>query len=160
MSAYDYSFRDITGADLPLEKFRGKVLLVVNTASKCGYTPQYQGMQELHDAYGPRGLVVIGVPSNDFGKQEPGSEAEIREFCHTHYAVSFPMTGKEQVSGDSAHPFYRWVTGALGKDSAPAWNFHMFLIGPDGEAVDWYPSGTKPVSEAIVDRLEALLPAR
>lgn len=160
MSAYDFTFRDISGAELPLEKFRGKALLVVNTASKCGYTPQYQGMQELHDAYGPRGLVVIGVPSNDFGKQEPGTEAEIQEFCHTHYAVSFPMTAKEQVSGDGAHPFYRWVTGALGKDSAPAWNFHKFLIGPDGKAVDWYPSGTKPVSEAIVDRLEALLPAK
>lgn len=159
MSAYDYTFRDIAGADLPLEKFRGKALLVVNTASKCGYTPQYQGMQELHDAFAPRGLVVIGVPSNDFGKQEPGTEAEIQEFCHTHYAVSFPMTAKEQVSGDGAHPFYRWVTGALGKESAPAWNFHKFLIGPDGQAVDWYPSGTKPVSEAIVDRLEALLPA-
>lgn len=159
MSAYDHSFQSITGGDLPLSDFRGKAILVVNTASRCGYTPQYAGMQELHDAYAARGLVVLGVPCNDFGAQEPGSEEEIREFCHTHYAVDFPMTAKVHVKGSDAHPFYKWAAEKLGADSVPSWNFHKILIDTEGNAVEWFPSGTAPVSEPIVDRLEKMLPA-
>lgn len=159
LSAYDYSFEKITGGSLPLDQFRGKALLVVNTASKCGYTPQYAGMQELYDAYAKRGLVVIGVPSNDFGGQEPGTNEEIHAFCHTHYAVDFPMTAKVPVNGPDAHPFYKWAVEQLGADATPAWNFHKILIDPQGNAVDWYPAGTAPVSEAIINRLEELLPA-
>ncbi len=118
---------------LPLDAWRGRPVLVVNTASFCGYTPQYRDLEALWQRYRERGLVVLGVPSNDFGQQEPGSAAEIKQFCETNYAVDFPLAQKCRVIGGEAHPFYRWVAESLGEAGTPRWNFHKYLIAPDGE---------------------------
>jgi glutathione peroxidase len=116
------------------------MLLLVNTASQCGFTPQYAGLQKLHETYGTRGLVVLGVPSNDFGAQEPGGETEIAKFCETGFGVTFPMTAKQKVIGGTAHPLYRWIATELGEGAAPRWNFHKYLFGRHGQLIDAYPS--------------------
>lgn len=157
-SAYDYSFETLDGEPLPLSAFKGKVLLVVNTASKCGFTPQYEGLQKLYDRYKDRGLVIIGVPSNDFGEQEPGTAQEIKAFCQLNYGVAFPMTSKQAVTGEEAHPFYRWISQQLGFGSAPKWNFHKYLIDTQGKPVDFFLSTTAPDSEKLRDAIETLLP--
>ena len=158
MSAHDYSFKSIDGAALPLAAYRGKAVLVVNTASFCGFTPQYKELEALWRKYRKRGLVVLGVPSNDFGQQEPGSAAEIKSFCATNYAIDFPLAGKERVIGPEAHPFYRWVAAELGEDAAPRWNFHKYLVGPDGALAGMWPSRVSPGSAEIAREIEALLP--
>jgi len=158
MSAHDYSFKSIDGAALPLAAYRGKPVLVVNTASFCGFTPQYKELEALWRKYQKRGLVVLGVPSNDFGQQEPGSAAEIKSFCATNYAIDFPLAAKERVIGPEAHPFYRWVAGELGEDAAPRWNFHKYLVGPDGTLAGMWPSRVSPGSAEIAREIEALLP--
>jgi glutathione peroxidase len=147
-SAYDFRFEALDGSPMPLSAYQGKVLLVVNTASRCGFTSQYKGLEALHQAYGGRGLTVIGVPSNDFGEQEPGSAAEIAQFCQLNYGVSFPMTAKQTVTGDEAHPFYRWIHKQLGFGSAPKWNFHKYLLDTHGRPVAFYLSTTPPDSTA------------
>ena len=124
------------------------MLLVVNTASKCGFTPQYKGLEALYKKYKDRGLVIIGVPSNDFGQQEPGTPQEIKHFCELNYGVTFPMTSKQVVSGKDAHPFYQWAHEVLGFNSAPKWNFHKYLIDISGKPVDYFASTTTPDSEA------------
>ncbi len=156
-SAYDYSFESLEGQPLPLSDYKGKVILVVNTASKCGFTPQYEGLQALYTKYKEQGLVVIGVPSNDFGEQEPGSATEIKSFCKLHYGVDFPMASKQVVTGDKAHPFYVWIRGQLGFGSAPKWNFHKYLIGRDGKPVDFYLSTTTPDSDKLQRAIETEL---
>ena len=118
-TAYDFSFETLGGEPMPLSQYKGKVLLIVNTASHCGFTPQYEGLEKLYQKYKDRGLVVIGVPSNDFGAQEPGSATEIQQFCKLNYGVTFPLTSKQVVSGDGAHPFYLWAHEVLGFGSAP-----------------------------------------
>ena len=138
MNAHDFDFTTIDGLPLPLARFRGKLLLVVNTASECGYTPQYAGLEKLWQEQRGRGLVVLGVPCNDFGAQEPGSEAEIGAFCQKNYGVTFPLTGKYEVKGKAAHPFYRWAGEQAGAAGRPKWNFHKYLIGRDGEFLDWF----------------------
>jgi len=143
-SAYDFSFRSIDGGALPLTTFKGKALLVVNVASQCGLTPQYAGLQGLWLANREKGLVVLGVPANDFGAQEPGTESEIKTFCETRFSVDFPMTAKEHVIGPEAHPLYKWVTGELGEDAAPKWNFHKYLFGRDGAIAGTFGSRTPP----------------
>ncbi len=158
MTAYDFSFRSIDGTPLPLEAYRGKPVLVVNTASECGFTPQYKELEALWRRYRARGLVVLGVPSNDFGGQEPGSAAEIKSFCELNYAVDFPLAGKEKVIGAEAHPFYRWVASELGEDAAPRWNFHKYLVGPSGELAGMWPSRVSPTAPEILREVEALLP--
>ena len=158
MSAYAFSFKTIEGADLPLSRFKGKAVLVVNTASECGYTPQYKDLEMLWQRYRDRGLVVLGVPSNDFGGQEPGTEAEIKRFCDRQYAVEFPLAGKEQVSGAAAHPFYKWAAQAAGADSVPRWNFHKYLIGPDGMIAAWFPTRVAPVDPQVTGAIEKILP--
>lgn len=158
MSAYDFSFKTIDGADLPLSSYKGKAVLVVNTASECGYTPQYKDLQALWQTYRDRGLVVLGVPSNDFGGQEPGTEAEIKRFCERQYAVDFPLTEKEPVSGPSAHPFYKWAAQAAGAGSVPKWNFHKYLIGPDGKIAAWFPTKTSPMAPDVTKAVETALP--
>jgi len=158
MSAHDYSFTSIDGAALPMSEFAGKAVLVVNTASRCGFTPQYDGLQALWETYRDRGLVVLGVPSNDFGSQEPGSEADIKEFCTVNFNITFPMTEKEVVSGDKAHPFYAWAREQVGFVGSPKWNFHKYLIGPDGQLVDWFSSVTGPDSSRLVAAVEKTLP--
>ena len=157
-SAYDFTFQKLMGGEaLPLAQFKGKVMLVVNTASECGFTGQYDGLQALHERYVAEGLVVIGVPSNDFGAQESGSSEQIAEFCKLNYGVTFPMAAKEVVSGDKAHPFYRWARRTLGFGTGPKWNFHKYLVNRQGMVIDHFNSTTTPQSESIVKAIEAAL---
>lgn len=140
-SAYDFEATSITGQAVPLSDYRGKVLLIVNTASACGFTPQYAGLQALHEQYGERGLVVMGFPCNQFGSQEKGSASEIASFCDLNFGVRFPLMGKIDVNGANAHPLYRWLTaeapGVLGT-KAIKWNFTKFLVGRDGQVIRRY----------------------
>jgi glutathione peroxidase len=156
-TAYDFTFTAIEGEPLPLASFKGKVVLVVNTASFCGFTPQYAGLQSVWERYRDRGLVVLGVPSNDFGGQEPGSEAEIKKFCEVNFDVDFPLTEKEQVIGPDAHPFYRSAAEQLGAAAAPRWNFHKYLVDPDGRLVAWFPTATEPTAPEVTETIEASL---
>ncbi len=155
--AHRFSFESIDGGPLPLSAYAGRVVLVVNTASLCGYTPQYEGLQTLWETYRDRGLVVLGVPSNDFGGQEPGSAEEIKTFCTVNFDVDFPLADKAQVKGPGAHPFYRWAETELGPDAAPKWNFHKYLIGRDGRLAGWFPTRTTPQSAEVAAAVEAAL---
>ncbi len=157
-SAYDFSFTKLATNDpLPLSQFRGKVLMVVNTASKCGFTRQYSELQKLFDRYKERGFIILGVPSNDFGAQEPGTGEEIAKFCKINYGVTFPMAAKEIVSGDDKHPFYVWARDSLGFGTAPKWNFHKYLIDRNGNLVDYFNSTTSPEADRILEAIEKLL---
>lgn len=157
-SAYDFSFHTLVGYHpLPLSDFKGKVLIIVNTASKCGFTPQYASLEKLYEKYKASGLVILGVPSNDFGRQEPGTADEIAHFCQMNYGVSFPMTTKEVVSGKGAHPFYLWAKQKLGFGTAPKWNFHKYLINRKGELIDYFYSTTTPDSARFVKAIEKAL---
>lgn len=159
-TAHAFSFVSITGEPLPLDTFAGKAVLIVNTASKCGFTPQYDGLQALWDQYRDQGLVVLGVPSNDFGGQEPGTEEQIQQFCSVNFNIDFPMTSKVSVIGSDAHPFYKWAREEVGFVGAPKWNFHKYLIGPDGMLVDWFSSMTGPKTRRLTAAIEAALPAQ
>jgi len=155
--AYQFEFTSIDGEKLPLAAWRGRPVLVVNTASFCGYTPQYRDLEALWRQYQARGLVVLGVPSNDFGEQEPGTATEIKQFCATNYQVDFPLTEKYRVTGGAAHPFYGWVAAQLGEAGAPRWNFHKYLIGPDGQLAGAWPSQVRPTDSAITGEIETAL---
>ena len=155
--AHRFAFAGIDGAPLALADWAGRPILAVNTASFCGFTPQFAGLQALWERYRDRGLVVLGVPSNDFGAQEPGGEEEIRTFCEANYAVDFPMTAKQKVVGGGAHPFYRWIAGELGDAGAPKWNFHKYLIDGGGALAGVWPSRVDPLSEEIVAAVENAL---
>tara|TARA_R110000824_G_scaffold118960_14_gene272300 strand:+ start:436300 stop:436776 length:477 start_codon:yes stop_codon:yes gene_type:complete len=157
MNAYQFEFRTITGQALPLSSFEGKAVLVVNTASRCGLTPQYRELQGLWERYKARGLVVLGVPCNDFGAQEPGTEDEIVSFCEVNYDIDFPLTSKQSVIGADAHPFYKWVGEVAGEDALPKWNFHKYLIGPNGDLVQVFGSRVPPDDAALVKEIEELL---
>jgi glutathione peroxidase len=157
MTAHDFSFTSIDGRPLPLKGYAGKAVLVVNTASFCGYTPQYQGLEAVWRKYQARGLVVLGVPSNDFGEQEPGSAAEIKQFCETNYQVDFPLTEKQHVVGARAHPFYKWIAAELGEGGVPRWNFHKYLIAPDGTLAGAWPSRVTPDSAEVTKAIEGAL---
>jgi glutathione peroxidase len=143
----DFSAETLSGAPRSLDTYDGKVVLVVNTASKCGFTPQYAGLEQLYERYRDQGLVVLGFPCNQFGTQEPGDAGEISRFCHVNYGVSFPMFAKVDVNGGDAHPLFQWLRheakGALGSTRIK-WNFTKFLVGRDGEVIDRYASTTKP----------------
>ncbi|MCE2516665.1 MAG: glutathione peroxidase [Alphaproteobacteria bacterium] len=156
-TAYDFSFTSIDGDAMPLAQFDGKAVLVVNTASACGFTPQYDELQELYQAYQDKGLVVLGVPSNDFGNQEPLSEESLKEFCEVNFSITFPITEKEQVKGKDAHPFYQWAADELGMMAKPRWNFHKYLIGPDGRLLDWFSTTTSPLSPKVKAAVEKAL---
>ncbi len=156
-SAHDFTFTAIEGGPLPLSDFRGKVVLVVNTASFCGFTPQYEDLQAVWERYRDRGLVVLGVPSNDFGNQEPGTEDEIKRFCEVNFNIDFPMTSKVAVKGEDAHPFYKWAAAEVGAAGAPRWNFHKYLVGPEGELVTWFSTRTEPTSAEVAAAIEAQL---
>ena len=158
ITAHSFEFTSIEGRPLPMETFRGKAVLLVNTASRCGFTHQYGDLQATWERYRERGLVVLGVPSNDFGGQEPGTETEIKEFCEVNFSVDFPMTSKVHVRGDRSHPFYRWAVSELGTTAKPRWNFHKYLIAPDGQLVDWFSTPTSPTSERVTRAIEAHLP--
>ena len=152
----DLKMKDIDGKELDLAKLKGKVVLVVNVASKCGYTPQYKGLEELYTKYSKDGLVVLGVPSNDFGKQEPGTEEEIKQFCATNYKVTFPMTAKVVVKGDEKTELYKRLTAATDKKEV-GWNFEKFLIGRDGKVVGRYASKVAPESDELAKAIKAEL---
>jgi glutathione peroxidase len=156
-SVYDFEFEAIEGGKLPLSQWRNKVLLVVNTASFCGFTPQYEGLQTLWERYEARGLVIVGVPSNDFGAQEPKSESEILGFCQGAFGVNFPMTAKQSVAGGQAHPFYLWARDTLGLTSTPRWNFHKYLVARDGKLIGGFGSSVTPLSDTMINAIEAAL---
>jgi glutathione peroxidase len=156
-SAHDFSFTTIAGEPLALEQFAGHPVLLVNVASFCGFTPQYADLQTLHERYRGKGLVVLGVPSNDFGAQEPKAEAEIARFCETSYGVTFPMTSKQTVIGPKAHALYRWIATEAGEGAAPKWNFHKYLIGRDGGLKGAWPSRVSPTSGEITSAVDAEL---
>ena len=158
-SAYDFTFQAIEGKPLPLSDYRGKVVLVVNVASFCGFTHQYTGLQALYEKYAARGLVVLGVPANDFGEQEPGSNAEIAQFCQGAFNVTFPLAEKVVVKGNAADPFYAWAKSVLGKTGTPAWNFHKLLIDRDGHLVTGFASAVEPDAPEMVKAIEAALSA-
>lgn len=156
-SAFAFAFTGIDGKPLPLANYQGKALLVVNTASFCGFTKQYAGLQKLWSDYEQKGLVVIGVPSNDFGGQEPKAEGDIKSFCEGAFGVTFPLTTKQVVTGDAAHPFYKWAATAAGPDGVPGWNFHKYLIGRDGRLIAAFSSRTSPDSDTVKDAIEKAL---
>ncbi len=148
ITAYAFSFPALDGGDISLADHTGRPLMVVNTASLCGYTPQYAGLQELWTEFHGRGLTIIGVPSNDFGSQEPGGSREIAETAQHQYGVTFPIAAKAAVSGPNAHPFYKWAAAARPKD-VPRWNFHKYLIGRDGYIAEVFPSSVEPLETRV-----------
>jgi glutathione peroxidase len=156
-SIYDFSARSLAGEDTPLKRFEGRVLLIVNTASACGFTPQYKGLEALQQKYAARGFSVLGFPCNQFGRQEPGSAAEIGQFCSSNYAVTFPMFDKIEVNGENAHPLYRYLKGEKGGllGSAIKWNFTKFLVDRSGKVIGRYAPTTTP--EQLTGDIEALL---
>jgi len=156
-SIYDFAATSLAGEDVSLKRFAGQVLLIVNTASACGFTPQYKGLEKLQQAYGPRGFSVLGFPCNQFGRQEPGNAAQIQQFCTSNYAVSFPMFDKIDVNGDHAHPLYQYLKGAKSGLLGPSikWNFTKFLIDRSGKVVARHAPTTTP--EALTREIEALL---
>ncbi len=156
-SAHDHVFEHIDGGPLALADYAGQPVLVVNTASQCGFTPQYDGLQALYDRYRDRGLVVLAVPSDDFGGQEYATEAEVKHFCEVNFNLDLPMTNITQVKGKDAHSFYQWAHQALGASNAPRWNFHKYLIGPDGAAVAAFGTTVTPMSPEVTSAVEALL---
>lgn len=157
-NAFDFSFKTLNDeSPMPLSAYKGKVLLIVNTASKCGFTKQYEGLEELYKTYKDKGVVIIGVPSDNFGGQEFAKNEEIAKFCEHNFGVTFPMTSKENVSGDKAHPFYIWAKGELGFGTTPKWNFHKYLVGRDGTLIDYFGSMTEPTSDKMKKAIEAAL---
>ena len=157
MSAHEFRFETIDGEPLPLAQYAGKVVLVVNTASECGFAPQFEGLQSLWERYRERGLVVLGVPSNDFGGQEPGSASEIKTYCRVNYGVDFPLTAKTRVKGADAHTFYVWARDQLGFLAKPRWNFHKYLLARDGRLDDWFSTMTEPTSAKVIRAIKAAL---
>ena len=150
---YDFEFNSIDGNKIKLSGFKNKVLVVVNVASRCGYTPQYEGLQMLWSNYKNKNLVVIGVPTNNF-KQEPGNNKEIKDFCETNFGINFPMTEKTNVIGKDAHPFYKWAKKNHGIGAIPKWNFHKIVIGKNGKVIDTFASFTKPTSTKFLNLIE------
>jgi glutathione peroxidase len=155
--AYQFSFVSIDGKPMPLSEFKGKTVLVVNTASQCGFTPQYAQLEEIYTKYKDKGLIVLGVPSNDFGGQEPGSNAEIKKFCEGNYDVDFPLTTKYDVKGAEAHPFYRWAAATAGDPAVPKWNFHKLLLDGNGNLIAEFPTKTKPDAPEVTQAIESSL---
>ncbi|HSW13952.1 MAG TPA: glutathione peroxidase [Solimonas sp.] len=151
------SFEGLEGGRLGGPEGFGRPALIVNTASECGCTPQYAGLQRLWQRYGPRGLLVLGVPCNDFGAQEPGSPAQVAQFCNSRYAVSFPLAAKAEILGAGRHPFYQSVATLLGEDQLPRWNFHKYLVGRDGALLGTWPSQVDPEDPELVAAIEAAL---
>lgn len=157
-NVYKFHFKKLTNAELiNLSDYKGKVILIVNTASKCGFTPQFNALEKLYLTYKDRGFVIIGVPSNDFGGQEPLSNQEIEQFCKINFGVTFPMAAKEVVTGKEAHPFFTWAGQTLGFSATPRWNFYKYLIDRHGNLVEAYSSFTKPDAANFTKRIEELL---
>lgn len=155
-NAYQFSFTGSNGQEIALADFQGKVLLIVNTASHCGLTPQYKELQILSEKYKEKGLVVLGVPSSDFGDQEFETEKEVEDFTVTNYAISFPLTAINNVKGKNAHPFYLWANKQAGMLGGPKWNFHKYLIDQNGDFSAWFSSTTSPTSKSVTTKIDAL----
>lgn len=154
---YDFVVKTIDGKDKPLADYRGKVLLIVNVASKCGYTPQYEGLEKLYETYKERGLVVLGFPANNFLWQEPGTDEEIQEFCTTSYGVTFDMFSKISVKGSDQHPLYRFITAVPAVQGPVKWNFQKYLVNRKGEIVKVFFSKTEPLDAGLIAQVEQLL---
>ena len=157
--AYQFEFAGLWMDRVPMTAFDGEVVLVVNTASRCGFTPQYEGLQQIYSEYHEQGFEILGVPSNDFMGQEPGTAEEIQEFCSLNYGVTFPMAGKTEVVGAERHPFYAWAETQLGEAAVPGWNFHKLLIGRDGRLIAAFPTRTEPTSEDVRAAIQEALAA-
>ena len=155
--AYDFKFADLDGSNLNLSEYKDKIIVVVNVASKCGFTNQYEDMQILWEKYQEKGVVVIGVPSNDFGNQEPGSNSDIKNFCEAKFGISFPMTEKVSVKGPNAHPFFLWAKKNYGKSAIPKWNFHKIIINKEGKVANTFSSMTSPTSKKFIRTLEDII---
>jgi len=156
-SFYEFTVKDISGEDYPLSQLKGKKVLVVNTASKCGFTPQYEGLQELYEKYGGDDFMIIGFPANNFAKQEPGSNEEIANFCQINYGVTFPMMSKISVKGDDQHPLYTWLTSKSEngvEKSKVSWNFQKYMIDEEGQLVGHFAPTVKPDSKKLVSWIE------
>ena len=151
--AYDYKFNNIDGGQIKLSDYKDKIIVIVNVASRCGFTPQYEDLQSLHNSYKDKNLVVIGVPTNNF-KQEPGSNDQIKDFCETNFGITFPMTEKINVIGANSHPFYKWAKDDFGISAIPKWNFHKIIIGKDGKVADTFASITNPSSKKFINFIE------
>lgn len=158
-SVYDFKANLIQGSEKNLSDYKGKILLIVNTASGCGFTPQYASLQSLYEKYQSRGFEVLAFPSNDFGKQEPGTNEEIEQFCDLRFKVKFPLFEKIEVKGDKMHPLYQYLTRESAKKGTVKWNFSKFLIGPDGKVVDRFAPTTDPLSDKVTQKIESLLTA-
>jgi len=154
---FDLSINDINNKVVNLSDFKGKIILLVNVASKCGFTKQYTGLQELYEKYKDNGFVVLGVPSNQFGGQEPGTNDEIKNFCETNFNITFPITDKVDVKGDNAHTLYKWAKKNYGNSTVPKWNFHKILIDKEGKIHDTFSSFTEPLSKKIKKQIESIL---
>ena len=156
---YDFHAKNIEGDDTDLSAWRGKVVLVVNVASRCGFTPQYEGLEQLHQKFAAQGFAVMGFPANDFGEQEPGTDAEIKTFCTTRFGVTFPMLAKVAVTGADKHPLYDWLTTSFELRGDVQWNFEKFLVGKDGVVLGRYTSSVNPSSNELVGAVERALQA-
>ena len=154
---FDLSIKGITGEKINFNQYKNKTILLVNVASKCGFTKQYTGLQILYDKYRDSGLIVIGIPSNQFGGQEPGTNAEIKNFCETNFNITFPITEKVDVKGKNAHSIYKWAQFNHGKSTVPKWNFHKILINKNGKIQNTYNSFTDPMSKKIISEIELIL---
>ena len=157
VSAMSFTFSNIDGGTINTSEWKGKPFLVVNSASQCGFTKQYTGLQNLYEKYKDRGFYVIGVPSNQFGGQEPGSESEIKNFCEVNFNINFPMTTKVDVKGENINPIYKWALDNYGKKASPKWNFYKILINKDGKVEQTYSSMTNPMSKKITNEIEKIL---
>ena len=155
-TAYDFEFNSIDGDLIKLSKYKDKVIVVVNVASRCGYTPQYEDLQRLWTEYKSKNLVVLGIPTNNF-RQEPGNNKEIKDFCETNFGITFPMTEKTNVIGGNSHPFYKWARKDYGIGAIPKWNFHKIIIGKDGKVAETFSSITKPSSIKFIKVIEDLI---
>jgi len=154
---FDHTIKNINNEIINLNQYKGKTILLVNVASKCGFTKQYTGLQELYEKYRDKDFYVIGVPSNQFGGQEPGSNAEIKNFCETNFNITFPLTDKVDVKGDNAHEIYKWAKKNYGNSAVPKWNFHKILINKDGKIHETFGSFTDPLSKKIITNIENIL---
>ena len=155
-SFYDFNIKSITGEDIKLSDYKDKVVLLVNTASQCGFTPQYSGLQKIYDRYKNDNFIVLGVPSDDFN-QELSNESDVKKFCEIRYGVNFPLTSIQKIKGDNAHPLYKWIASNVSVIAQPRWNFHKYLIGKDGEILNWYSSMTSPTSDGLTKQIEEAL---
>ena len=152
-SFHDFSIESISGKDIVLADYKDKVVLLVNTASQCGFTPQYAGLQKIYDRYKDDGFVVLGVPSDDFN-QELSSDDDVKKFCEIRYGVNFPLTSIQKIKGNDAHPLYKWISTEASVIAQPRWNFHKFLIGKNGEIINWFSSMTSPSSSGFITQIE------